>query len=37
MLKGLFYIFLGMMLACSCDSKSKKQNEQEVLPPHQRE
>ena len=33
MLKGLFYIFLGMMLACSCDSKSKKQNEQEVLPP----
>lgn len=33
MLKGLFYIFLGIMLACSCDSKSKKQNEQEVNTP----
>ena len=33
MLKGLFYIFLGIMLACSCDSKSKKQNEQEANTP----
>ena len=33
MLKGLFYIFLGIMLACSCNSKSKKQNEQEVNTP----
>lgn len=33
MLKGLFYIFLGIILACSCDSKSKKQDGQEVNTP----
>ena len=33
MLKGLFYIFLGIILACSCDSKSKKQDGQEVNNP----
>ncbi len=32
MLKGLFYIFLGIILACSCDSKSKKQDGQEKHP-----
>ena len=33
MLKSLFYIFLGIILICSCDSKNKKQGGQETNAP----
>ena len=33
MLKGLFYMFLGIVLICSCESKQKKQIEQQTPAP----